>query len=108
MSVLTNPVGKLVALSAKTCEIPPLESGDRLTRAQFMRRYDAMPNFKKAELIEGVVYVPSPVRHKYHGRQHHHPRTAFCAAPSFRDCGSTTTPSFAAIWRQSWPSFSKV
>jgi Uma2 family endonuclease len=37
-----------------------------------MRRYHAMPDLKKAELIEGVVYVPSPVRHEYHGRQHHH------------------------------------
>ena len=32
-----------------------------------MRRYDAMPAIKKAELVEGVVYVPSPVRQKYHG-----------------------------------------
>jgi Uma2 family endonuclease len=29
-----------------------------------------MPHLKKAELIEGVVYVPSPVRHEGHGRQH--------------------------------------
>jgi len=39
----------------------PLESGDRLTRAEFHRRYAAMPQVKKAELIEGVVYMPSPV-----------------------------------------------
>jgi Uma2 family endonuclease len=37
-----------------------------------MRRYDSMPELKKAELIEGVVYVPSPVRQKYQGRQHLH------------------------------------
>ena len=41
-------------------EIPPLEAGDRLTRAEFERRYKAMPGLKKAELIEGVVYMPSP------------------------------------------------
>jgi hypothetical protein len=41
-------------------------------RCEFLRRYDAMPDLKKAELIEGVVYVPSPVRQKYHGKQHHH------------------------------------
>ena len=35
--------------------IPPLENGDKLTRAEFERRYHAMPNLKKAELIEGVV-----------------------------------------------------
>jgi len=46
--------------------IPRLENGDRLTRAEFERRYDAMPNLKKAELIKGVVYMPSPVRHKKH------------------------------------------
>jgi Uma2 family endonuclease len=50
--------------------IPPLESGDRLTREEFERRYHAMPHLKKAELIEGVVYVPSPVRQEYHGGPH--------------------------------------
>jgi Uma2 family endonuclease len=52
--------------------IPPLENGDRLTRAEFERRSDAMPNLKKAELIEGEVYIPSPVRQRQHGRQHGH------------------------------------
>ncbi|WP_460193390.1 Uma2 family endonuclease [Thermosynechococcus sp. FA-CM-4201] len=42
--------------------LPPLENGDRLTRAEFERRYTAMPHLKKAELIEGIVYVASPVR----------------------------------------------
>jgi hypothetical protein len=51
---------------------PPLETGDRLTRAEFERRYDAMPDLKKAELIEGVVYVPSPTRFHRHGRPHVH------------------------------------
>lgn len=49
---------------------PRLENGDRLTRPEFERRYAAMPAQKKAELIEGVVYVPSPVRYEGHGRQH--------------------------------------
>ena len=51
-------------------EIPPLEAGDRLSRAEFERRYEAMPGLKKAELIEGVVYMPSPVRLHRHGRPH--------------------------------------
>ena len=60
-------------LRASSCEtVPPLENGDVLTRAEFERRYEAMPHLKKAELIEGVVYVPSPVRHSYHGHQHAH------------------------------------
>ncbi|MFN4259992.1 MAG: Uma2 family endonuclease [Gemmataceae bacterium] len=47
-----------------------LEPGDKLTRAEFERRYEAMPQLKKAELIEGVVYMPSPVRHHRHSRPH--------------------------------------
>ncbi len=50
--------------------IPPLENGDKLTRSEFERRYHAMPNLKKAELIEGVVYVASPLRIKSHGEPH--------------------------------------
>ena len=50
--------------------VPPLEPGDRLTRAEFERRYCNMPNVKKAELIEGVVYMPSPVRLRRHGYPH--------------------------------------
>jgi Uma2 family endonuclease len=50
--------------------LPPLESGDRLTRAEFERRYQAMPHVKIAELIEGVVYMPSPVRFRAHALPH--------------------------------------
>ncbi|MBT9315747.1 Uma2 family endonuclease [Leptothoe spongobia] len=50
--------------------IPPLESGDRLTRPEFERRYHAMPQVKKAELIEGLVYMASPLRAKAHGKPH--------------------------------------
>src|ERR1700722_2574224 len=32
----------------------------------------AMPDLKRAELIEGVVFVPSPVRARRHGRPHAH------------------------------------
>src|SRR5690348_18267175 len=59
--------------------IPPLENGDRLTRAEFERRYEAMPELKKAELIEGVVNMPSPVRQRFHGRQHSHLNFWLCA-----------------------------
>ncbi len=50
--------------------IPFLEPGDRLSRDEFERRYSAMPNIKKAELIEGVVYMPSPVRYSGHANPH--------------------------------------
>lgn len=47
-------------------EVEPLENGDRLTASAFLRRYEAMPEVKKAELIEGVVYMGSPVRLAQH------------------------------------------
>jgi Uma2 family endonuclease len=50
--------------------IPPLNEGDRLTRDEFERRYDAMSNLRKAELIDGVVHVPSPVRQRRHSAPH--------------------------------------
>jgi Uma2 family endonuclease len=58
------------AASASSVAVPPLEQGDHLTRAEFERRYEAMTEVKKAELIEGVVYMPSPVRAKQHGEPH--------------------------------------
>lgn len=50
--------------------IPPLESGDRLTRSEFERRYEGNSHIKKAELIEGVVYVASPLRFERHANPH--------------------------------------
>lgn len=47
-----------------------MESGDRLTRAEFERRYEAMPDVKKAELIEGEVVMGSPVSIDYHAEPH--------------------------------------
>ena len=49
--------------------IPLLHQGDHLTADEFMRRYEAMPDVKKAELIQGVVYMPSPVTIDDHGGQ---------------------------------------
>ena len=49
---------------------PLLEAGDRLTRSEFERRYAACPHLMKAELVEGIVYLPSPVRYESHGRPH--------------------------------------
>jgi Uma2 family endonuclease len=50
--------------------VPLLQAGDRLSVEEFERRYEAMPDLKKAELIEGVVYMTSAVRIKDHGAQH--------------------------------------
>jgi Putative restriction endonuclease len=50
--------------------IPPLQNGDRLTAEEFERRYYAMPDLKKAELINGVVYMPPPVSFDDHSGPH--------------------------------------
>ena len=56
-----------------------LEPGDRLSRDEFERRYERMPHVKKAELIEGIVYRPSPARFGKHA-------------------GAVTTPPSGSAW----------
>ena len=68
MATVESSVVKPASL-APVGQVPELCAGDRLTRGEFERRYSAMPNVKKAELIEGVVYMPSPVS-KNHGNPH--------------------------------------
>jgi Uma2 family endonuclease len=72
ISTMTTPISPSISAAAPSAAvvprraIPPLQSGDRLTRAEFERRYAATPEKFKAELIEQVVYVgPSsvPVSH---------------------------------------------
>lgn len=67
MSVSSEILGNT---PASTSVLPPLEPGDRLTRAEFERRYAAMPHLKKAELIEGVVQMAAAVRFRLHGQPH--------------------------------------
>lgn len=50
--------------------IPPLESGDCLSRDEFERRYAAAPRLKKADLVEGVVSVASPLRFEPYAEPH--------------------------------------
>ncbi|MBL8796034.1 MAG: Uma2 family endonuclease [Planctomycetia bacterium] len=42
-------------------DVAPLVAGDKLTRDEFLQRWEAMPSVKRAELIRGVVYMPSPL-----------------------------------------------
>jgi Putative restriction endonuclease len=65
MMVQTAPVRNL-----PTSSVPTLENGDRLSRDEFERRYAAMPEGCRAELIEGMVYVASALRFNSHGRPH--------------------------------------
>jgi Uma2 family endonuclease len=48
-------------MSIVESQIEPLRGGDKLTRDEFLRRWEAMPHLKRAELIGGIVYMPSPV-----------------------------------------------
>lgn len=48
---------------------PILENGDRLSRAEFERRYDARPEVQ-AELVEGVVFLRSRVPLARHAEPH--------------------------------------
>ncbi len=64
--MMTTPLEDIAPLV-----LPQLQSGDRLTRAEFERRYERMPRHVKAELIEGLVYMPSPVRVMNHAYPTH-------------------------------------
>ena len=58
-------------MTVRTMNMPAhflLQSGDRLSRDEFERRYHAMPEVKKAELLEGEVHMASPVSFQYHGQ----------------------------------------
>src|SRR4051794_32605260 len=45
----------------RTRTATPLVAGQRLDQATFHARYEAMPPETRAELIGGVVYMPSPL-----------------------------------------------
>ena len=50
--------------------IPPLENGDHLKADEFRRRYQAMPENVRAELIGGIVFMSSPVGYRRHSKPH--------------------------------------
>lgn len=66
-SVIVREAPSSIAPSKR--RIPPLVNGDHMSRDEFERRYEAMPEVKKAELIEGVVYTaPRALRWDSHAR----------------------------------------
>ena len=49
-------------MSTAAAILPPiLREGDRLNAGEFLSRWEAMPELKRAELIDGIVFMPSPV-----------------------------------------------
>jgi Uma2 family endonuclease len=65
-----NPSQVEASPAAEEPEMLPLEPGDHLDQKTFHARYEAMPEHVRAELIKGVVYMPSPLKSR-HGRHHH-------------------------------------
>lgn len=61
------PPAAMPTRSPRAGRIPPLENGAHLSAHEFLRRYEAMPTLKKAELINGIVLMGSPVRIDQHG-----------------------------------------
>lgn len=64
---LTPPRIQRPRRPSRGAPVPPLVNGDHLKQPEFHRRYEAMPEGFKAELIGGIVYVASPMRNP-HGR----------------------------------------
>jgi Uma2 family endonuclease len=44
---------------------PGLVTGEQMSVDEFLRQWEELPDLKNAELIDGVVYVPSPVSRKH-------------------------------------------
>lgn len=45
-------------------KIPELITGMKLELYEFLARWAALPGLKYAELIEAVVYLPSPIEYR--------------------------------------------
>jgi hypothetical protein len=75
--------------------LPLLENGAHLSAREFLRRYEAMPEVKKAELINGIVYMGSPVRLDQHGEPDGLVQGWLCfyavATPGVRHATNSTT-----------------
>jgi Uma2 family endonuclease len=56
------------SITRENLKTPVLENGDSLSREEFERRYNHTPGVKKAELIEGIVYMPAALRYNQHAR----------------------------------------
>ncbi len=54
----------------QTSALPQLVAGQRLDQPTFHERYEAMPPETRAELVGGIVYMPSPMSGD-HGRESH-------------------------------------
>jgi hypothetical protein len=70
MPAITSDMTRSERRTASDGRIQPLEQGDRLGRAEFFRRYAAMPPIMKAERIEGMVHMAAAVTSEFPGQPH--------------------------------------
>jgi Uma2 family endonuclease len=56
-----NAMSTVEKRSTAAMTVPPLVDRQRLDQAEFHRRYEAMPPRTRAELIGGIVHMPSPM-----------------------------------------------
>ncbi len=49
-----------MTIATAAVDVPTLQSGDHLTREEFIRIWKQLPHIKRAELIRGIVYMASP------------------------------------------------
>lgn len=77
----------------ETSEPLELHSGDRMTREEFHRIYQQAPEGFRAELVGGIVYVPSPLK-RLHGTIHPFVDAvlaAYVGSTPGVECGDNTT-----------------
>jgi Uma2 family endonuclease len=74
MGMLTlTPPNKPTGRPGRT-RLAPLRNGEHLSRAEFERRWEATPDLRHAELIEGIVFMTPPISASHsaaHERLHH-------------------------------------
>ena len=61
-------MGKAASRITKPTAVPPIRDGDRMNSEEFMRRYEAMPEGTRAELLGGVVHVNRWVENGTNGK----------------------------------------
>ncbi|MFT3878951.1 MAG: Uma2 family endonuclease [Gemmatales bacterium] len=92
--ILSHTSAKRSTQPIRNGKLPLLYDGQRLDRETFHRLYEASPELKRVQLIEGIVHMPSPMRFV----QHANPQTCingwlFCYSsqtPGVRNGGSAT------------------
>ena len=49
-------------MASHSISLVDLHHGDRMSRDEFLWRWEQIPEIKRAELIDGMVYLSSPLQ----------------------------------------------